>query len=161
MKDHRYLPHVSHSLNERQSISAAHFPPHTPRPIGSCPQLPRTPPMSDVSCLSSTSPFPKIKRPSCEAEKAHKGGAKNLQQFRWEDCVRAAEETPNGASLIPFPSLAGQMAIVHQAVLLAPAHHSPAPSQGIRLSDSGSTDKMKSPGFAQIRCIYRGDKPEA
>jgi len=53
------------------------------------------------------------------------------------------------------------MAIVHQAVLLAPAHRSPAPSQGIRLSDLGSTDKMKSPGFAQMRRFYRGDKPEA
>ena len=62
---------------------------------------------------------------------------------------------------IPFPSLAGQMAIVNQAVLLAPVHRSPAPSQGIRLSDLGSTDKMKSPGFAQMRRFYRGDKPEA
>ena len=25
----------------------------------------------------------------------------------------------------------------------------------------GITDKMKSPRFAQMRCIYRGDKPEA
>ena len=25
----------------------------------------------------------------------------------------------------------------------------------------GNADKMKSPRFAQMRCIYRGDKPEA
>ena len=61
----------------------------------------------------------------------------------------------------PSLSLAGQTAIVNQAVLLAPVHRSPAPSQGIRLSDLGSTDKMKSPGFAQMRQFYRGDKPEA
>ena len=118
-----------------------HFPPHTPRPIGSCPRLSQAPPMSDVSCLSSTSPFPKIKRPPAKQKRRIRAAQKNSRQFRRDDCVRAAEETPNSASLIPFPSLAGQMAIVHQAVLLAPVHHSPAPSQGIRPSDSRSIDK--------------------
>ena len=33
-------------------------------------------------------------------------------------------------SAIPSPSLAGKTVIVYQAVLLAPGHRSPAPSQG-------------------------------
>ena len=33
-------------------------------------------------------------------------------------------------SAIPSPSLAGKTVIIHQAVLLAPGHRSPAPSQG-------------------------------
>ncbi len=34
-------------------------------------------------------------------------------------------------------------------------------NESIVLKVYGNTDKMKSPRFVQMRCIYRGDKPDA
>jgi len=78
----------------------------------------------------------KAKRLSCQAEKAHRSQTKNPGNFAGILAFVQLKEKRRTAFLqIPFPSLAGQMAIVNQAVLLAPVHRLPAPSQGMRPSD--------------------------
>jgi len=92
--------------------------------------------VSSHNCLSSTSSLPKAKRLSCKAETAHKSRMKNPGNFAGILAFVQLKEKRRTAFLqIPFPSLAGQMAIVNQAVLLAPVHRLPAPSQGMRPSD--------------------------
>ena len=78
--------------------------------------------LADVMCatFARKSPFPSRKR-----------------LFRTIEHHKKPAETGtiDDRAKSPSPSLVGQTAIVDQAVLLTPAHRSPAPSQSMRFSD--------------------------